>query len=560
MEEYTPIIEKDKKIFSFKRTIQIEQKGSQIFSFTIIKSEEDIEIKIKEEKENLSFGANNYEKKFSLNDLKKISRCFKFLETLDLIFESLKKNFDNKKDIISLEKQTIIIKIKINMDVSEDVVILDIPLVKKGNKEEMENLKTSLDFLNNENINLKEEMKIIMDNEAFLHEEVNDLKKKLEEMPKYINEKLNPNEKEEKALQSYYCEREIKKEEKEKEKFYNKKKKETKRSPDGNNISENNLIFGINILLFDEIIKIKVNKIQDNLKSNLLLYESSFDLIDFGKFGEYYAKNGGMKSFYKFLCDSFKQKKDSIKTDGDNKIIIKVQFTWGLEKEEISFEILSKDLGLEKTLSNLKHSIDALNKENKNLKNQLNEKLEDEINNINKTVNKANKEINEVKKDTYKLKIEFQKDLLERVYPVGSYYWSSNNISPEELFGGKWEQINGRFLFATDNQHPVGTQGGEQSHVLTEDEMPKHSHQEKIDGFIYVEENNKGQYKCPFYKEKERYSFNQNMFDLDLNNNFYPLNNNFYDYKSENTEDCGSNYAHNNMPPFLTAYCWRRKS
>ena len=55
MEEYTPIIEKDKKTFSFKRTIQIQQKGSQIFSFTIIKSEEDIEIKIKEEKENLSF-------------------------------------------------------------------------------------------------------------------------------------------------------------------------------------------------------------------------------------------------------------------------------------------------------------------------------------------------------------------------------------------------------------------------------------------------------------------------------------------------------------------------
>jgi len=245
MEEYTPIIEKDKKIFSFKRTIQIEQKGSQIFSFTIIKSEEDIEIKIKEEKENLSFGANNYEKKFSLNDLKKISRCFKFLETLDLIFESLKKNFDNKKDIISLENQTIIIKIKINMDVSGDVVILNIPLVKKGNKEEMENLKTSFDFLNNENINLKEEMKnlkeemkIMADNEAFLHEAVNDLKKKLEEMSKYIKEKLNPNEKEEKALQSYYCEREIKKEEKEKEKFYNKKKKETKRSPDGNNISE----------------------------------------------------------------------------------------------------------------------------------------------------------------------------------------------------------------------------------------------------------------------------------------------------------------------------------
>ena len=75
-----------------------------------------------------------------------------------------------------------------------------------------------------------------------------------------------------------------------------------------------------------------------------------------------------MKSFYKFLCNSFEQKKDFIKTNGDDKIIIKVQFDWALEKEEISFEILSKDLGLEKTLSNLKHSIDALNKENKNLK------------------------------------------------------------------------------------------------------------------------------------------------------------------------------------------------
>jgi len=358
-------------------------------------------------------------------------------------------------------------------------------------------------------------------------------------MSKYINEKLNPNEKEEKALQSYYCEREIKKEEK--EKFNIKKKKETKRSPDGNNISENNFIFGINILLFDEIIKIKVNKIQDNLKSNLLFYESSFDLTDFAKFGEYYAKNGGMKSFYKLLCDSFEQKKDSIKTDGDDKIIIKVQFTWGLEKEEISLEILSKDLGLEKTLGNLKHSIDVLNKENKNLKTQLNEKLEDEINNINKTVNKANKEINEVKKDTYNLKIEFQKDLLERVYPVGSYYWSSNNISPEELFGGKWKQINGRFIFAADDRHPVGSKGGEESHVLTIDEMPSHSHNYEnstFNNYIKVKEDDSSYDECPI---KSDYSF------LSYNN----FNNNF-------TQNTGSGYAHNNMPPFLAAYCWRR--
>ena len=315
MEDNTPILEKDKKTFSFKRTLQSKQKNSsEIFSFIITKSEEDIEIKIKQEKENLSFGASNYDKKFSYNDLKKISRYFEFLKTLDLIFESLKKNFDNNKDIITLENQFIIIKFKINIDILEEEIILNIPLVKKGNKEEMENLKDSLNFLHDENNNLKEEIKIMMENESFLHETVNGLKKEIKQMSKYINEKLNPNQNddEEKELENYYCKREIKEEEK--ENLKNQEKDFKKISPDGNNIYENIFTIGINILLYKDYIKIKINKIQDNLKSNLLFYESSFFLSDFEKFGEYYEKNGGIKSFYKFLCELFENKKDLFNT------------------------------------------------------------------------------------------------------------------------------------------------------------------------------------------------------------------------------------------------------
>ena len=33
-------------------------------------------------------------------------------------------------------------------------------------------------------------------------------------------------------------------------------------------------------------------------------------------------------------------------------------------------------------------------------------------------------DIDDLKNQTYNLKIEFQKDLLEKVYPIGSYYWS----------------------------------------------------------------------------------------------------------------------------------------
>lgn len=31
-------------------------------------------------------------------------------------------------------------------------------------------------------------------------------------------------------------------------------------------------------------------------------------------------------------------------------------------------------------------------------------------------------------------------------YPIGSIYMSVNSTNPGELFGGTWEQIQGRFL------------------------------------------------------------------------------------------------------------------
>lgn len=73
-------------------------------------------------------------------------------------------------------------------------------------------------------------------------------------------------------------------------------------------------------------------------------------------------------------------------------------------------------------------------------------------------------------------------------YPVGSFYFSSDPTSPQMLFGGVWEQVKGRFLYAADGKHPAGSTGGEETHTLTSAEMP----------------------------------------------------------------------AHNNMPPFLAAYCWHR--
>ena len=137
------------------------------------------------------------------------------------------------------------------------------------------------------------------------------------------------------------------------------------------------------------------------------------------------------------------------------------------------------------------------------------------------------------------MKIKFQKDLLEKVYPVGSYYWSEKNTSPEELFGGEWESISGRFLFSTDSNHSVDSTGGEEMHKLTENEMPTHWH--AYDRFYYGNYYNGG--------------------TISGTGKYFP-----YQYESSNgnfrsstpTDDRGGNQPHNNMPPYITAYCWRR--
>ena len=72
--------------------------------------------------------------------------------------------------------------------------------------------------------------------------------------------------------------------------------------------------------------------------------------------------------------------------------------------------------------------------------------------------------------------------LLDKIYPVGSIYMSMNSQSPSEIFGGTWEQIQGRFLIGTDQSETEGetktvtdptydglSEGGSASHKHTLD-------------------------------------------------------------------------------------------
>lgn len=144
--------------------------------------------------------------------------------------------------------------------------------------------------------------------------------------------------------------------------------------------------------------------------------------------------------------------------------------------------------------------------------------------------------------------------LVDIIHPVGAYYSSSDPTSPEELFGGTWEEIHGRFLFAEDDAHPAGSTGGEEKHTLTVGEMPSHGNH-LMQGRMYEElaENasNDSSYRSnTLYLPKTAFTSTGN------------INRGWKDWNGGEMYPAGTlkggGNPHNNMPPYLATYTWHR--
>lgn len=117
-------------------------------------------------------------------------------------------------------------------------------------------------------------------------------------------------------------------------------------------------------------------------------------------------------------------------------------------------------------------------------------------------------------------------------YPVGAIYLSVNDTDPATLFGGTWERICGKFLLGADDTYAAGSTGGEAEHTLTIDEMPSHNH--GIDNY-----NTAGN-TTPFLtvQAQGKIGFGSNI----------------------QTMYAGGGKPHNNLPPYLSVYMWKRVS
>lgn len=122
-------------------------------------------------------------------------------------------------------------------------------------------------------------------------------------------------------------------------------------------------------------------------------------------------------------------------------------------------------------------------------------------------------------------------NIFQYIYPVGAVYISTTLVDPAVLFGGTWQRIQDRFLLAASEVYPVGSVGGEASHLLTENEMPKHRHSTPAIG-------NTG---SAGWASTSRWSTDSGG-------------------EAVQTSYTGGGQAHNNMPPYLSVYMWERIS
>ena len=149
---------------------------------------------------------------------------------------------------------------------------------------------------------------------------------------------------------------------------------------------------------------------------------------------------------------------------------------------------------------------------------------------------------------------------LKLVYPVGSVYISTSSTNPSSLFGfGTWEQIKDTFLLAAGSTYTAGSTGGEASHKLTSSEMPSHTHTIGKENNCIMPNQDPGQnYGVAYLTSTDFKDLGQGVGSKNTNGKPFVSATNDTMSHTHTANSTGGNTAHNNMPPYLTVYMFKR--
>ena len=147
-------------------------------------------------------------------------------------------------------------------------------------------------------------------------------------------------------------------------------------------------------------------------------------------------------------------------------------------------------------------------------------------------------------------------------HPVGSYYWSNDKTSPATLFGGTWDALPAGYTLiaqgsGTDDYgsftYTAGKKYGKRKHQLTTDELSEHSHTASVSSagshthtaetFMDGGKDHINNFSCSYTAKKTGTAT--------------------VDSSGAHTHNViigntGGNQPHNNLPPSIACYGWRR--
>lgn len=148
------------------------------------------------------------------------------------------------------------------------------------------------------------------------------------------------------------------------------------------------------------------------------------------------------------------------------------------------------------------------------------------------------------------------KGIFNMIYPVGSIYISVSATNPSTLFGGTWEQIQDTFLLAAGSIYSAGATGGEATHTLSANEMPSHRHAPSTRDTAGSESG----YKRFFTTNLATGSDSVKRATVGSGGSNYGMvaTTSADINEAEYTSYVGGGAAHNNMPPYLAVYVWKR--
>ena len=134
--------------------------------------------------------------------------------------------------------------------------------------------------------------------------------------------------------------------------------------------------------------------------------------------------------------------------------------------------------------------------------------------------------------------------ILDIIYPIGSYYWNSNLIDIDNVIGGHWERVKDRFVLAVGDTYPANDSGGSASHSHTLD-----------NGYAQISITYSSAY-ANYLGQKVKGGVSMNA------DRFVSIGG--WGTGSRGITDLtalgGSTDTTTNLPPYETAYCWKRIS